>query len=242
MVSKWGGAASGALGGAATGATIGSAIPGVGTALGAGVGALGGALSGYLGAEPSEYKQLATKTPEQQRGLSQIYGQLNQMSQPEGNYGRAQNYLSSILQGGPEGFNNFSQPYLQQFEQQILPRLAERFAGLGGGLGGGVGSSSGFGQAIGGAGANLQSQLAQLYQSLQQNAAGQSFNQYNQLSNTLQGNNQFENIYNQGNLGVGGALLQHGAQQFGQQNQIEQIMKILQGLNLNPSPTPAGTL
>jgi hypothetical protein len=44
-------------------------------------------------------------------------------------------------------------------------------------------SSSGFGQALGGAGAGLQSQLAQMFSSLQQQAAGAQYNQFNQMAN-----------------------------------------------------------
>lgn len=211
MALNWGGAATGALGGAASGATVGSFVPGIGTGIGAGVGGLFGGIAGLFGSknnkrpESGGYEQVPTKTPEQQRGLSQILGNLNQMGGPNGSYGRAQNYLSSILQGGQEGYDEFSQPYLQQFEQQIIPGLTERFAGLGGGMGGGIGSSSGLGQAIGGAGANLQAQLAQLYSQRQMQASGAITDQYNNLANLGLNQNQFENVYrDEGESPLGG--------------------------------------
>jgi len=204
MPSQWGGAATGALGGATTGGSIGSLFGPIGTGIGAGLGALGGGIAGFFGTQKDKIKKIPTKTPEQQRGLSQIFDNLNKLGGPEGSYGRAQNYLSSILQGGQQGYDQFSQPYLQQFEQQVIPHIAERFAGLGGGMGGGVGSSSGFGQALGGAGADFSAQLAQLYSGRQENAATQALGNYGNLAQIGLGQSPFENLYQQGSsLGEG---------------------------------------
>lgn len=211
MVSRLGGkqiagVGSGALAGAASGAAIGSAVPGIGTALGAGVGGLAGAISGYFGAGKKEkFGQQSTLTPQQQAFQNQQLQQL-QSGQLGQNYNQANNYYSKILSGDPEAYNQFAAPYLQNFEQQIIPRLSERFAGLGGGMGGGTMGSSGFGQAIGGAGAGLQAQLAQLHAGLRQNAAQQTYGQYNQQAQSGLGRS-VENIHRPETAGLGPEML-----------------------------------
>lgn len=212
MVSKLGGSGTGALAGAATGASIGSVIPGVGTAVGAGVGGLGGAIVGYLNSGKKD-QFVSNLTKEQQALQSQILQQLQGMGGQGGGYGMAQDYYKDILSGNPDAYNQFASPYLQNFEQQIVPRLAERFAGLGGGLGGGTLGSSGFGQAIGGAGAQLQAQLAQLHAGLRQNAAQQQYGQYNQLA--AYGLNPSQS-YQPGTQGFGGSALAGLSQGVGQ--------------------------
>jgi hypothetical protein len=155
----------------------------------------------------------STLTGGQQNFQNQLLQQLQGMGGQGGGYGMAQDYYKDILSGNPDAYNQFASPYLQNFEQQIIPRLSERFAGLGGGLGGGVGSSSGFGQAIGGAGAQLQAQLAQLYAGLRQNAAQQQTGQYNQLA--AYGLNPTQ-AYQPGTLGFLGSALPGAMQGFGQ--------------------------
>lgn len=80
--------------------------------------------------------------------------------------------LQGYVQGGPEAFQKFAQPYQEQFQEEGLPRLYEQFAGLGGGMGGGL-SSSGFGQAIGGAQRNFSRDLAQMFEQNRFGAASQ---------------------------------------------------------------------
>lgn len=216
MVSKLGGTVTGALSGAGTGAAIGSAIPGVGTAIGAGVGGLVGAIGGYLSpGEKDKFKQIQRLTPEQQAFQSSILQQLQGMGGAGGNLSLSNQYLQSLLKGGPQAFNQFSQPYRQQFESQTIPRLAERFAGMGGGLGGGIGGSSGFGQAIGGAGTQFESNLAQMYEQMRMQAAQQSMNQYNQLAQ-FGFIPSFETAYQPGTLGFGGSALPGMMQGIGQ--------------------------
>lgn len=133
----------------------------------------------FIFGRPDSYEKIATGTPEQEKLHNNILQQAMGMSQNNGGYQQAQDYYSNLL--GPnrqQAFDQFSQPYLQQFEEQILPMIAERFAG------GGALSSSGFGQAVGGAGAGLQGQLAKLFASLQSEAASNQTNQFNQLSQT----------------------------------------------------------
>lgn len=76
-----------------------------------------------------------------------------------------QKYLNPNQQ---QGFEQFAQPYMQQYESKVLPNLLERF---GAGAQGGALSSSGFAQALGGSSSDFMSQLAQLFSSQQQQAA-----------------------------------------------------------------------
>lgn len=179
MAINWSGAGGGALTGASAGAALGPW-----GALGGGVlGGLLGFLSG--GDEEDEFSQLQTGTPEQQALHNQILAQAMGMNQQGGGYQNAQNYYNSLFQPGNQAYENFAAPYMNQFNEQILPQIAERFAGAG------ALSSSGFGQSLGAAGAGLQAQLAQLFASLQNQAAGSLTNQYNQLATTGLGNEQF---------------------------------------------------
>lgn len=135
--------------------------------------------SEWLFGSPDKLKKVPTGTPQQQQLHNSILQNALRMQQPGGGYDLAQNYYNNLLGGNQQqAFNQFSQPYLQQFEEQTLPQLAERFAG------GGALSSSGFGQSLGGAASGLQSQLAQLFSQLQSQAAGQQYNQYNQQTQT----------------------------------------------------------
>jgi len=124
-------------------------------------------------------KKVPTGTPQQQGLHNNILSQAMGMSQQGGGYDLANQYFNNFL--GPnqgQAFDQFSAPYLQQFQEQMLPQIAERFAGAG------ALSSSGFGQSLGGASAGLQSQLAQLFSQLQGQAAQQQYGQFNQLSQT----------------------------------------------------------
>ena len=193
-MANWKGAGSGALAGAGTGAAFGP----WGAASG---GVLGGLLGLLGGGEEDELSQMQTGTPEQQALHNQILAQAMGMNQQGGGYQNAQNYYNSMFQPGNQAYENFSAPYMNQFNEQILPQIAERFAG------GGALSSSGFGQALGGAGAGLQAQLAQLFASLQNQAAGSLTNQYNQLANTGLGHEQFAYKRKPGSAGFAAPFL-----------------------------------
>ncbi len=138
-------------------------------------------ISEWLFGSAPKIKQLPTGTQAQtQFGGKDLIGLLQQMMSQGGGFNQANQYDQSLLQGGfgnqGGAYDQFSQPYLQQFEEQILPMISERFAGHG------ALSSSGFGQALGGAGAGLQSQLAQLFSQLQGQASGRQQNQFGNLS------------------------------------------------------------
>lgn len=137
-----------------------------------------GGFRDWLFGSPDKLKKSDTGTREQLGLHNNILSQAMGFSQG-GGYDLANQYFNNFLGGNQqEAFNQFSQPYLQQFQEQMLPQIAERFAGSG------ALSSSGFGQALGGASSNLQSQLAQLFSQLQNQAAQQQYGQYNQLSQT----------------------------------------------------------
>lgn len=172
MALDWSGAGTGALGGAGAGSAFGP----WGAAAG---GVLGGLIGLFGGGSDDTFKKLASGSKEQQALHNSILAQAMGMSQQGGGYQQAQDYYNRLLGGNQqEAFNQFSSPYMQQFNEQMLPQIAERFAGAG------ALSSSGFGQALGGAASGLQSQLAQLFSALQSQAAGAQTNQYNQLAQT----------------------------------------------------------
>lgn len=164
-------------------------------------------------------EKLPTMNPEQLGHLKQML----QMLSPEGKLGQGQEMsldrLMEMLDPSSEAQQRFADPYMQQFEQQTVPGLAERFAGAG--ATGGALSSSGFGQALGGAGANLQSQLAQLKSQLQQSAAQDLMGQYNTLSQQSLGAQPFAYQQQPGQQGlVQSALQGWGRSGFGGANKI----------------------
>jgi len=134
--------------------------------------------SEWLFGSPDKFNKLDTGSKEQQALHNNILSQAMGMTQKGGGYQNAQDYYNSLFQPGNQAYENFAAPFMNQFQEQILPGIAERFAGAG------ALSSSGFGQALGGAASGLQAQLAQLFASLQSDAARQQTNQFNQLSQT----------------------------------------------------------
>ncbi len=168
---NWGSVGSGAASGAATGAAFGPWGALAGGVIGGGLGFLSGS-----GTKKEKLKPIPTGTPGQQQFGENLINWLNQSQGQGGGFGLANQYDQNLLGNGPEAFNQFAQPYNQQFEQKVLPGIAERFGGMG------ALSSSGFGQALGGAASDFQSQLAQLFSSLQGQAAGRQQNQFQGLS------------------------------------------------------------
>jgi hypothetical protein len=153
--------------------------------------------SEWLFGSPDKMQKVPTGTKEQQALHNNILAQAMGMQGQGGGYNLAQNYFNNFL--GPnqqEAYDQFSEPYLQQFQEQLLPQIAERFAGAG------ALSSSGFGQSLGAGASNLQSQLAQLFSQLQSQAAGQQYNQYNQLAQTGLNYQPFGYVNKQGSSGL----------------------------------------
>lgn len=157
-----------------------------------------------FGSSPSLSKKPTGTDAQQQFGGQDLIGLLQQMLGQGGGLQQANQYDQGLLQGGfgnQGALDQFSAPYLQQFQEQIAPRIAEQFAGAG------ALSSSGFGQALGGAGAGLQSQLAQLFSQLQGQAAGRQQGQFQGLSQLGLGYQPFAYHEKPGNQGIFGSLL-----------------------------------
>jgi len=151
----------------------------------------------WLFGSSSKIQKKPTGTAAQQQfGGNDLISLLQSMMGSGGGLNAANQYDKSLLQNGNQAFDQFSQPYLQQFNEQMLPQIAERFAGAG------ALSSSGFGQALGGASSGLQSQLAQLFTGLQNQAAGRQQNLFQNTSNTALGYNPFAYHEKPGNAGV----------------------------------------
>lgn len=168
-------------------------------------------MSDFWGTE-DKFEKLDLKTPEQQKAYSNL---LNNPIENSSLYGAGSSYLQNILGNGPNAFSGFNAPYLQNFQQQVIPQISERFAGMG--TGAGALNSSALGQQLGMASSTLQNNLAQLREQIRGQASGQAL-QYAQqpYSNTLSalGQNQFENVHIPGQPGAGQAIL-GGAIQLG---------------------------
>ena len=119
-------------------------------------------------------------TKEQQGLLNQMMQMLSPQGQIGQGYQQGLGLQQQYMNPSSEAVNQFTQPYMNEFNQQTVPGLAERFAGMGA-MGGGL-SSSGFGQSLSSAGGNLQAQLAQLKAGLGQQAAQSLMGQYGQMS------------------------------------------------------------
>ena len=76
-------------------------------------------------------------------------------------------YLSSLISGGDEAFENFEAPMRREFEEKTLPSIAERFSMFD------AQDSSAFSQSLSQAGAGLSENLAALRESLKSQAMSQ---------------------------------------------------------------------
>lgn len=81
-------------------------------------------------------------------------------------YQAGMGYLQDLYSQSPQAFGRLQEPYMQQFQQQIVPGIAERFSQAGGR------SSSAFNQAMGQAGAGLESGLASMFENLRSQNLG----------------------------------------------------------------------
>ncbi len=159
----------------------------------------------WLFGSENKTEKLATGTKRQRNFGNDLIKWLQQMQGEGGGQNMANQYDQSFLGQGPEAFQQFAQPYNQQFEQKVLPGIAERFAGAG------ALSSSGFGQALGGAASDFQSQLSQLFSQLQGQAAGRQQGQFQNISQQALGYQPYAYHEKQGQQGmfpqiVGGAV------------------------------------
>lgn len=175
-------------------------------------GGLGGILGAYAsnkGFRNQANEFLFGKDPEMKPFNEQSLQSLLQLLQGgglEGNslYGSGASYLQNLLSGNPEAFRNFEAPYMQNFQQNIIPGIAERFAGAG--TGAGAGSSSALNNSLAQAGRNLQTDLAGLRSGLQMQALPQALGYAQQPISNIFGaaqaipNQYYENPAKQGTL------------------------------------------
>jgi|SRR6185437_20809 len=140
----------------------------------------------------------------------------------EGNslYGGGSNFLQQLFGNDPQFWQNFEQPYLNNFNERIAPGIAERFAGMG--TGGGALSSSGLQNSLAQAGRGLQSDLAAMRGNMQMQGLPQAL-QYAQqpVSNMMTAAGMVPQQYyerpGQGGLVQGGlnSLMQGFGRSFG---------------------------
>jgi len=205
-------------GNAATGTVSGAGIGSVGGPIGAGIGGLVGLVGGLFGkggGKKDKFSQIGNLNPQQNQQLGNVLNQANASGQAGGNYNLAEQYQNRMLQGDPEAYAQWAQPYETQFNEQMLPGIAERFAGLSGAHGNPA-NYSGFGQAIGGAATQFKSNLASLYAQIQQQAAQHATGQYNTLNSLGLGTQAFQNAYQPGSVGALGQIASGAGQGIGQ--------------------------
>lgn len=168
----------------------------------------------FLTGKPEKFKQQSLHTKEQKQGLKDY---LNQPIDQNPLYNQGSNYIQQLLSNDPAAMQQFQEPYMRNFEQNIAPGIAERFAGGQGygGTGGGALYSSAFQNSISQAGANLQSQLAALRSGMQQTGANQALQYAQQPYSNLHAGLQvrpFENTYQARQPG----LFETGLMSYGQ--------------------------
>ena len=151
------------------------------------------------GSTKDKTKKIPTMTPGGQQFLDQLFNQLGSGGLGQSNT-NAMGLLNQLMNPSSQATQQFTQPYMDQFNQQIVPGLAERFAGAGA-LGGGL-SSSGFGQSLSAAGGNLQNTLAALKSQLGMQAANQLMGQYSNLAGMGLNSRPFGYTYQPGGPGV----------------------------------------
>lgn len=167
MAIDWGSVGGGALTGGAAGAPLGP--------WGAAGGAILGGLTGLFGGgKKSKTKKLPTLSPEQQRYQNFTF---QQAMQPNQGFNMAQQRLQDLLNPNSQAYQDLSQPYLDEFDQEFVPQMAERFAGAG------ALSSSAFAQSLGAGKSKLATTLAALRQNIQNQASQGIFDLYNSQQN-----------------------------------------------------------
>lgn len=157
----------------------------------------------FLFGSKDKIKKRSLLNKDQENALRQ-YFQKGIESRPLYNAGSS--YLQSLLSNSPEAFQAFQEPYLQNFQQNIVPTIAERFAGgLGaGGTGAGGTLSSAFANSLAQQGRGLQTDLASLRGNMQLGGLGQALGYAQQpYSNTLGGLgvNSFQRTFQPGKSG-----------------------------------------
>lgn len=146
----------------------------------------------FLFGTPGSFEQRSRLGPEQQNLYSQMLAALQQRG-AGGAFGSAADYYRNILGNDEESFNEFANPELRRFREDIIPGLSEQFAGMGSG----ALSSSGFRNAAVNAGTDLSERLGAMRAQLR-NQAAQGLASLGQF-----GLGQFnENLYRKGRPGL----------------------------------------
>lgn len=169
-----------------------------------------GIFDSLFGSDDPGVEQVSTLSPIQQKYLKKYF---KNPIEKNATYGAGNDYIQRLLSGDPELMQQFTQPYMDQFNEEIVPGIAQRFAGMG--TGAGAGSSSGLNNSLAQAGKGLQTNLAQLRGNMQLQALPQALAYAQQpYSNQLAGLGlrTTENINRPGNEGMFGGLLNAGLQ------------------------------
>lgn len=154
----------------------------------------------FLFGTDDQTNQLSNYNPQQQQFFDNFLQHLMGMQGEGGGVGKATNILNQYLDPQSDIYKNFEAPYRQEYEQQTIPMLAERFAGAG--AQGGALSSSGFGQALGAAGANLQTNLAQMKSNMQRQSIGDILGLYQNMSGQALNARPFDYQFKPGSQGL----------------------------------------
>lgn len=121
----------------------------------------------YLEKKP-EAEKIDRFTPEQEelqnKILKMFEGQFGQGIQGRPSFQAGESYLTNLLSGNPESFQNFEEPFKRQYFEETVPALAERFSSLG------AQRSSGFQNALAKSGSDLSQNLAAMRSGLQMQA------------------------------------------------------------------------
>ncbi len=131
-------------------------------------------------------------------------------------YGGGSNFLQSLFSNDPQQMQQFQAPYMENFQQNIVPDIANRFAGMGTGASGL--NSSGFQQTLAQSGRGLQKDLASMRMQQQMQGLPQAL-QYAQqpISNAMTAAGMVPNQYYErpGQQGMVQSGLNSFAQGFG---------------------------
>lgn len=164
--------------------------------------------------DEDKYSQQTLLTPEEEQYKQDVYGGGGIQGNPL--YQSGSDFLQRLMSGDPELMKQFEQPFMDNFNQNIVPGIAERFGGMG--TGSGARSSSGLNNSLAQAGRGLQTDLAALRGGLQMQGAQQGL-QYAQQPESnkmnLMNTRSFENTFQPGNNGLVGQGLKGFAEGTG---------------------------
>lgn len=95
---------------------------------------------GFFGGSSEIRENVSTLRPEQEGIYDQLTAAAKGKRGAGGAFGTAADYYMDLLSNNSQDYQNFANPMLRQYNEEIVPGLSEQFAGMGaGGL-----SSSGF--------------------------------------------------------------------------------------------------